>query len=81
MGYDAPASYYSQCLLAWSAKVLVQDYSSLLGRQAFLEGATGPAGPHAMTIRLGPKALRLALPCLNHPSWDNDGFTPSLSGG
>jgi hypothetical protein len=60
---------------------LVQDRSSLLGWQAFLEGATAPVCSHVATVRLEPRALGLASSCLNHPSWDGVRFTPSLSRG
>jgi hypothetical protein len=43
---------------------LVWDYFSLLGRQASLEGASTQAGPHVATVRLRPRALGQAAPCL-----------------
>jgi hypothetical protein len=76
-----PTPSYCLWISSWSLEFLVQDYSSLLGRQTFLEGATDLAGPHVVTLRLGPRALGPAPPCLNHPSWDSIEFTPSLSGG
>jgi hypothetical protein len=54
-------------MLVWSVEFLVLDCSSLLDRQAFLGGVTAPVGPHAETVRLGPRALGLALPYLVTP--------------
>jgi hypothetical protein len=51
-------------MLAWSAELLVQKCSSLLGHQAFPEGVITPAGPEATTVRLGPKAFVQAPSCL-----------------
>jgi hypothetical protein len=48
----------------YNAEFLVRDCSSLLCHEASPEGASAQVGPHAMTVRLGPRALGQAPPCL-----------------
>jgi hypothetical protein len=48
---------------SFTVEFLVQDCSSLLGLQAFLEGATAPSGLHNVTVRLRPIAFGLVPPC------------------
>jgi hypothetical protein len=55
-------------MLAWSAEILVRDCSSLLGRQAFLEGATAPRAhmmqPSGWGLEpLDQRRLVLITPC------------------
>jgi hypothetical protein len=66
-GYLALAPSYCLWMSGWSAEFLIRDCSSLLGCQSFLEGATTPAGPQVVTIRLGRRALGLASTCLVTP--------------
>jgi hypothetical protein len=47
-----------------SVEFLVQYCSSLLDRQAIFDVATAQMGPHALTNRLGPRALALVPPYL-----------------
>jgi hypothetical protein len=54
-------------MLVWSVEFLVQVCSSVLGHQALLEGVDAPVGPHAATVRLEPRALGQAPPCLSTP--------------
>jgi hypothetical protein len=54
-------------MLVWSVVFLVRDCSSLLGCQVLYQGTATPVGPHAATVRLWPRALGLALPCLVTP--------------
>jgi hypothetical protein len=49
---------------AGSVEFLARVCSSLHGCQSFLEGATALAGPHTVTISLGPRALGVAPRCL-----------------
>jgi hypothetical protein len=59
-----PTPSYCLRVSDWSAEFLVRDCTSLLGCQASPEGDSAQAVPHAVSVRLGPRALGYVPPCL-----------------